>query len=97
MAAPPRLGFATRAVHAGAAPDPATGARAMPIYQSNGFVFEDLEHGADLFTLKRAGFAYARGSNPNTAALERRIADLSKAEPPRWLSPPGRRRGLSRC
>jgi O-acetylhomoserine/O-acetylserine sulfhydrylase-like pyridoxal-dependent enzyme len=72
----PSLGFATRAVHAGAAPDPATGARAMPIYQTNGFVFEDLDHGADLFTLKRAGFAYARGSNPNTAALERRVADL---------------------
>lgn len=75
MGCPP-LGFATRAVHAGAAPDPATGARAMPIYQTNGFVFEDLDHGADLFTMKRAGFAYARGSNPNCAALERRIADL---------------------
>ena len=73
---PPRQGFATRAVHAGAAPDPATGARAMPIYQTNGFVFEDLTHGSDLFTLKRTGFAYARGSNPNTAALERRVADL---------------------
>jgi O-acetylhomoserine/O-acetylserine sulfhydrylase-like pyridoxal-dependent enzyme len=70
------LGFATRAIHAGAAPDPATGARAMPIYQTNGFVFEDLDHGADLFTLKRTGFAYARGSNPNCAALERRVADL---------------------
>lgn len=69
-------GFATRAVHAGAAPDPATGARAMPIYQTNGFVFEDVGHGADLFALKRTGFAYARGSNPNAAALERRIADL---------------------
>lgn len=73
---PHRLGFATRAIHAGAAPDPATGARAMPIYQTNGFVFEDLDHGADLFTLKRTGFAYARGSNPNCAALERRVADL---------------------
>ncbi len=72
----PALGFATRTVHAGAAPDPATGARVMPIYQSNGFVFDDVAHGADLFNLKRPGFAYARGSNPNTAALERRIADL---------------------
>lgn len=71
-----RQGFATRAVHAGASPDPATGARAMPIYQTNGFVFEDVQHGADLFRLKRSGFAYARGSNPNAAALERRIADL---------------------
>lgn len=72
----PLLRFSTRAVHAGAAPDPATGARAFPIYQSNGFVFDDLEHGADLFALKRTGFAYARGSNPNCAALERRVADL---------------------
>lgn len=72
----PAQAFATRTVHAGAAPDPATGARVMPIYQSNGFVFDDVAHGADLFNLKRAGFAYARGSNPNTAALERRIADL---------------------
>jgi O-acetylhomoserine/O-acetylserine sulfhydrylase-like pyridoxal-dependent enzyme len=71
-----RLSFATRAVHAGAAPDPATGARAMPIYQTNGFVFEDLDHGAELFALRRTGFAYARGSNPNCAALERRVADL---------------------
>jgi O-acetylhomoserine/O-acetylserine sulfhydrylase-like pyridoxal-dependent enzyme len=70
------LHFSTRAVHAGAAPDPATGARAFPIYQTNGFVFEDLDHGADLFALRRAGFAYARGSNPNAAHLERRIADL---------------------
>jgi O-acetylhomoserine (thiol)-lyase len=70
------LSFATRAVHAGATPDPATGARSFPIYQSNGFVFEDLEHGADIFALKRTGFAYARGSNPNCAALERRVADL---------------------
>ncbi|MBN8535387.1 MAG: aminotransferase class I/II-fold pyridoxal phosphate-dependent enzyme [Rhizobiales bacterium] len=73
---PRPLSFSTRAVHAGAAPDPATGARTFPIYQSNGFVFDDLEHGADIFALKRAGFAYARGSNPNCAALERRVADL---------------------
>jgi O-acetylhomoserine (thiol)-lyase len=68
--------FSTRAVHAGTAPDPATGARAVPIYHTNGFVFDDLEHGSDIFALKRAGFSYSRGSNPTNAALERRIADL---------------------
>ena len=68
--------FATRAVHAGAAPDPATGARTVPIYQTNGFVFDDLDHGADIFALRKAGFAYSRASNPTNAALERRVADL---------------------
>lgn len=70
------LGIATRAVHAGAAPDPATGARVTPIFHTNGFVFEDQQHGADLFALERAGFAYSRGANPTTAVLERRVADL---------------------
>ncbi|MGL4727944.1 MAG: aminotransferase class I/II-fold pyridoxal phosphate-dependent enzyme, partial [Bosea sp. (in: a-proteobacteria)] len=69
-------GFATRAVHAGAEPDPATGARAVPIYQTNGFAFEDVAHGSDIFALKRAGFSYSRGANPTNAALERRIASL---------------------
>lgn len=69
-------GLATKSVHAGTAPCPATGARAVPIYQTNGFVFEDLDHGADIFNLKRAGFSYSRGANPTTAALERRIAAL---------------------
>lgn len=76
LARPTTLGFGTRAVHAGTAPDPATGARAVPIYQTNGFVFDDIEHGADIFALRRPGFAYSRGSNPTTAALERRVADL---------------------
>jgi O-acetylhomoserine/O-acetylserine sulfhydrylase-like pyridoxal-dependent enzyme len=69
-------GFATRAVHAGSDADPATGARAVPIYQTNGFVFDDLEHGSDIFALKQAGFSYSRGANPTNAALERRIASL---------------------
>jgi O-acetylhomoserine/O-acetylserine sulfhydrylase-like pyridoxal-dependent enzyme len=69
-------GFATRAVHAGSEADPATGARAVPIYQTNGFVFDDLEHGSGIFALKQPGFAYSRGSNPTNAALERRIASL---------------------
>jgi O-acetylhomoserine/O-acetylserine sulfhydrylase-like pyridoxal-dependent enzyme len=69
-------GLSTKSVHAGAAPCPATGARITPIYQTNGFVFDDLDHGADIFNLKRAGFSYSRGANPTTAALERRIAAL---------------------
>ncbi|MGL4438911.1 MAG: PLP-dependent transferase, partial [Bosea sp. (in: a-proteobacteria)] len=69
-------GLNTLAVHAGASPCPATGARITPIYQTNGFVFDDLDHGADIFNLKRAGFSYSRGANPTTAALERRIAAL---------------------
>lgn len=73
---PSNWGLNTLAVHAGASPCPATGARVTPIYQTNGFVFEDLDHGADIFNLKRAGFSYSRGANPTTAALERRIAAL---------------------
>jgi O-acetylhomoserine/O-acetylserine sulfhydrylase-like pyridoxal-dependent enzyme len=76
MACSETSGFATRAVHAGAEADPATGARATPIYQTNGFVFDDLGHGSDIFALKQAGYAYSRGSNPTNAALERRVASL---------------------
>jgi O-acetylhomoserine (thiol)-lyase len=76
MASPSPLAFATRAVHGGAEPDPSTGARAMPIFQTNGFVFEDQAHGADVFAMRRQGFSYSRGSNPTVAALERRIASL---------------------
>jgi O-acetylhomoserine (thiol)-lyase len=68
--------FATLAIHAGHAPDPATGARAMPIYHSNGYVFDDLDHGSELFALEKAGFAYGRSGNPTVAAFERRIAAL---------------------
>jgi O-acetylhomoserine (thiol)-lyase len=68
--------FSTLAIHAGAAPDPATGARTMPIYHSNGFVFDDLDHGSDLFALDKIGFAYGRSGNPTVAAFERRIAAL---------------------
>jgi O-acetylhomoserine (thiol)-lyase len=69
-------GLGTKAVHAGSAPCPATGARVTPIYQTNGFVFDDLDHGAGIFNLTQAGFSYSRGSNPTTAALERRVAAL---------------------
>lgn len=72
----PCLGFATRAVHAGAAPHAGTGARVTPIFLTNGFVFEDQAHGADIFALRKPGFSYTRGANPTTATLERRVADL---------------------
>src|SRR3954471_17935690 len=70
------FGFETRAVHAGAAPDPATGARATPIYQTTSFVFDDVEHAASLFSLKAFGNIYTRIMNPTTAVLEERIAAL---------------------
>jgi O-acetylhomoserine (thiol)-lyase len=69
-------GFETLAVHAGAAPDPATGARAQPIYQTTAYVFEDADHAAALFNLQTVGFIYSRLTNPTNAALETRIASL---------------------
>ena len=69
-------GFDTLALHAGAAPDPATGARAVPIHLSTSFVFESSEHAASLFNLERAGHVYSRISNPTNAVLEQRIAAL---------------------
>lgn len=69
-------GFATRAIHAGAKPDPATGARATPIYQTTSFVFEDVDHAAALFGLKAFGNIYTRITNPTTAVLEERVAAL---------------------
>jgi O-acetylhomoserine (thiol)-lyase len=68
--------LSTLAIHAGAAPDPATGARVTPIYHSNGYVFDDLDHGSDLFALDRVGYAYGRSGNPTVAVFERRIAAL---------------------
>ncbi len=69
-------GFDTLALHAGAAPDPATGARAVPIHLTTSFVFESSEHAASLFTLERAGHVYSRISNPTNAVLEQRVAAL---------------------
>src|SRR3990167_1387859 len=69
-------GFDTLALHAGAAPDPATGARAVPIHLSTSFVFENSEHAASLFNLERAGHVYSRISNPTNAVLEQRVAAL---------------------
>ena len=69
-------GFRTRALHAGGQPDPTTGARAVPIYQSTSFVFEDAADAADLFALQKYGNIYTRISNPTTAAFEERMASL---------------------
>ena len=69
-------GFDTLAVHAGAAPDPATGARATPIYLTTSFVFESSDHAAALFNLERSGHVYSRLSNPTNAVLEQRVAAL---------------------
>lgn len=70
------FGFDTRAVHAGQRPDPETGARAMPIYATTSFVFEDAQHAADLFSLQSFGNIYTRIGNPTTAAFEERMASL---------------------
>jgi len=69
-------GFETLSIHAGAAPDPATGARALPIYQTTAYVFDDADHAAALFNLQTVGFIYSRLTNPTTAALEARLAAL---------------------
>jgi O-acetylhomoserine (thiol)-lyase len=69
-------GFRTRALHAGAVPDAATGARAVPIYQSTSFVFEDTADAASLFALQKFGTIYSRIANPTVAALEERLASL---------------------
>ena len=70
------LDFATLALHAGQEPDPATGARAVPIYQTTSYVFRDTDHAAGLFNLERAGHLYSRISNPTVAVLEERVAAL---------------------
>ena len=69
-------GFDTLALHAGAAPDPTTGARAVPIHLTTSFVFESSDHAAALFNLERAGHVYSRISNPTNAVLEQRVAAL---------------------
>ena len=76
MAKPRTHQFDTLTLHAGAAPDPATGARATPIYQTTSFVFPDTDHAAALFNMERAGHVYSRISNPTCAVLEERIAAL---------------------
>jgi O-acetylhomoserine (thiol)-lyase len=69
-------GFSTLAIHAGAQPDPTTGARATPIYQTSSFVFDDVDHAASLFGLQAFGNIYTRIGNPTNAVLEERVAAL---------------------
>jgi len=69
-------GFDTLAIHAGATPDPATGARVTPIYQTTAFVFNDVQHAADLFALRAFGNIYTRIMNPTQAVLESKVAAL---------------------
>ena len=76
MIADRKPGFNTLAIHAGAQPDPATGARATPIYQTTSFVFDDVEHAAALFNLETFGNIYTRITNPTQAVLEERVAAL---------------------
>lgn len=72
----PTYGFDTLQIHAGARPDPATGARQTPIYQTTAYVFRDAEHAAALFNLQEVGFIYSRLTNPTIAVLQERIATL---------------------
>ncbi len=76
MAGPSDPGFDTLALHAGAAPDPATGARVVPLHLSTSFVFESSDHAASLFNLERSGHVYRRISNPTNAVFEERMAAL---------------------
>jgi O-acetylhomoserine (thiol)-lyase len=76
VVAPKYPGFDTLALHAGQSPDPATGARAVPVYQTTSYVFRDTEHAASLFNMERAGHVYSRISNPTVAVFEERISAL---------------------
>ena len=71
-----RYGIETRSVHAGTPPEPVTGARNMPIFQTTAYVFEDADHAASLFDLQTFGYIYSRITNPTVAALEARVASL---------------------
>ncbi len=72
----PTYGFGTLQIHAGARPDPATGARQTPIYQTTAYVFRDADHAAALFNLQEVGYIYSRLTNPTVAVLQERIATL---------------------
>ncbi len=78
MSQPTRTRFDTLALHAGQVPDPSTGARAVPIYQTASYVFRDSEHAASLFNMERPGHAYSRLSNPTVSVLEERVAALEE-------------------
>ena len=70
------FGFSTRTVHSGCRPDPTTGARALPIYQTTSYVFEDTDSAAAYFNLQEYGNTYSRIMNPTVAALEERVSNL---------------------
>jgi len=74
--APRDYGIETLAIHAGARPDPTTGARTTPIFQTNAYVFDDADHAAELFNLQTFGYIYSRLTNPTVAVLEERVAAL---------------------
>jgi len=76
MSEAPTYGFDTLQIHAGAKPDPATGARQTPIYQTTAYVFRDADHAAALFNLQEVGFIYSRLTNPTVAVLQERLATL---------------------
>ena len=76
MADPKHIRFDTLSLHAGQQPDPATGARAAPIYQTASYVFRDADFAVGLFNIERAGHVYSRISNPTTAVAEERISAL---------------------
>src|SRR5215471_1015481 len=78
MSSDRNFGFATRALHAGQQPDSETGARAVPVYQTTSYVFEDTAHAAALFNLQRLGNIYTRIMNPTTAVFEERMASLER-------------------
>ena len=71
-----QFGFSTRQLHAGQVPDPVTGSRAVPIYQTTSYVFKDTDHAARLFALQESGNIYTRIMNPTSDVMEKRIADL---------------------
>ena len=73
------FGFNTRQLHAGQTPDPTTGSRAVPIYQTTSYQFQNTEHAANLFALKEFGNIYTRIMNPTTDVLEQRLAKIGRA------------------
>jgi O-acetylhomoserine/O-acetylserine sulfhydrylase-like pyridoxal-dependent enzyme len=87
----PTYGFDTLQIHAGARPDPATGARQTPIYQTTAYVFRDAEHAAALFNLQEVGFIYSRLTNP-TSPCCRNASRRSRAASARSAAPRGTRR-----
>ena len=90
------FGFSTRALHAGHRPDTDTGSRAVPIYQTTSYVFEDTDHAAALFNLQRFGNIYTRIMNPTTAVVRRADGRRWKGASERWRSGAGRPRSSSR-